>query len=129
MSRLDFLDSAGVGALIACLRTVKEREGDFRLCALSRPVRTLFDLMRIDQAVFGSGVAPMRAAVEFGDGDHADPRQVAETVNLIALAQAASIETKVRMLHPEWEKPQVDAEVEAIRAEQGLAADPTGGLP
>jgi len=47
MSKLDFLDSAGVGALIACLRTVKEREGDFRLCALSRPVRTLFDLMRM----------------------------------------------------------------------------------
>jgi anti-sigma B factor antagonist len=47
MSRLDFLDSAGVGALIACLRTAKEREGEFRLCELSRPVRTLFDLMRM----------------------------------------------------------------------------------
>ncbi|MDZ4163307.1 MAG: STAS domain-containing protein [Burkholderiales bacterium] len=47
MSGLDFLDSAGVGALIACLRTAKEREGDFRLCGLSRPVRTLFDLMRM----------------------------------------------------------------------------------
>lgn len=47
MSRLDFLDSAGVGALIACLRATKDREGEFRLCELSRPVRTLFDLMRM----------------------------------------------------------------------------------
>lgn len=47
MAQLEFLDSAGIGALIACLRTAKEREGDFRVCGLNRPVRTLFDLMRL----------------------------------------------------------------------------------
>lgn len=47
MAQLDFVDSAGVGALIACLRTAKENQGEFRLCNLSRPVRALFDLMRM----------------------------------------------------------------------------------
>jgi len=47
MALLDFVDSSGVGALIACLRTSKESQGEFRLCNLSRPVRALFDLMRM----------------------------------------------------------------------------------
>lgn len=47
MAQLNFVDSAGVGALIACLRTAKESKGEFRLCNLSRPVRALFDLMRM----------------------------------------------------------------------------------
>jgi anti-sigma B factor antagonist len=47
MSELEFLDSAGIGGLIACQRAAKECEGDFRVCGLNRPVRTLFDLMRL----------------------------------------------------------------------------------
>jgi anti-sigma B factor antagonist len=47
MSGLRFVDSAGVGALISCLRVSGESEADFRLCGLSRPVRALFDLMRM----------------------------------------------------------------------------------
>lgn len=92
-------------------------------------VDVLMDLQRIDAAVFKSGVQPFRPQVEFGHQHHQDPAKTAETLNLIGMAQAASIETKVRMLHPEWETPQVLAEVAAIKAEQGLATDPTGGLP
>jgi anti-sigma B factor antagonist len=47
MSGLRFVDSAGVGALISCLRVSGEAEADFRLSGLSRPVRALFDLMRM----------------------------------------------------------------------------------
>ena len=86
-------------------------------------------LLVIDAKVFNSKVAPMRPVVECGHSDHRDPATMANTLNLIGMAQAASIETKVRMLHPEWEKPQVDAEVALIKAEQGLAVDPTGGFP
>jgi anti-sigma B factor antagonist len=47
MSRLKFVDSSGLGALIACLRDANSRKGDFRLSAMSRPVLALFELMRM----------------------------------------------------------------------------------
>ena len=47
MSRLKFVDSSGLGALIACLRDTNSRKGDFRLSAMSRSVLALFELMRM----------------------------------------------------------------------------------
>jgi anti-sigma B factor antagonist len=47
MSHMKFVDSSGLGALIACLRDANSRKGDFRLAAMSRPVRALFELMRM----------------------------------------------------------------------------------
>ncbi len=47
MSALSFVDSSGLGALIACLRETHRRGGDFRLCAMTRPVNALFELMRM----------------------------------------------------------------------------------
>ena len=47
MSRLKFVDSSGLGALIACLRDTNSRKGDFRLCGMSTSVRALFELMRM----------------------------------------------------------------------------------
>ena len=47
MSRLKFVDSSGLGALIACLRETNGRKGDFRLSELSRSVMALFELMRM----------------------------------------------------------------------------------
>lgn len=47
MSHLKFVDSSGLGALIACLRDTNSRKGDFRLSAMSRSVLALFELMRM----------------------------------------------------------------------------------
>ena len=47
MSGVKFVDSSGLGALISCLRQVNGRKGDFRLCAMSKTVRALFELMRM----------------------------------------------------------------------------------
>jgi len=52
LSGVKFIDSSGLGALIACLRKLNEQRGDFRLCQLSRTVRALFELMRMHR-VFG----------------------------------------------------------------------------
>ncbi len=49
MSGVKFVDSSGLGALISCLRMLNSREGDFKLCAMSKSVRALFELMRIDR--------------------------------------------------------------------------------
>lgn len=47
MTAVKFVDSSGLGALISCLRLLNTRRGDFKLCAMSRPVRALFELMRM----------------------------------------------------------------------------------
>ncbi len=44
---VEFIDSAGIGTLISCLRACGERQGQLRLCRLNRPVQALFELMRM----------------------------------------------------------------------------------
>ena len=52
MSKVDFVDSAGLGTLLSVLRQATASGGDFRLCGLTRPVRALFQLVRMHR-VFG----------------------------------------------------------------------------
>jgi anti-sigma B factor antagonist len=47
LADVKFVDSSGLGALIACLRQVNGRKGELRLCAMSKTVRALFELMRM----------------------------------------------------------------------------------
>ena len=47
MSQLEFVDSAGLGALVSCLRQLKATGGDLKLCHLGKPVRALFELVRM----------------------------------------------------------------------------------
>lgn len=97
--------------------------------ALARYVELHLALERVR---FG-GPAEERPNVEFGDSVTESPETVARTVQLLAAAEAVSYETRVRMVHPEWDDQQVQAEVARIRAESGSQVeDPdtfTGGLP
>ncbi|MBB2487052.1 STAS domain-containing protein [Mitsuaria sp. WAJ17] len=47
MAGVQFVDSAGLGALISLLRQLNARGGDLVLCEMSRAVRALFELMRM----------------------------------------------------------------------------------
>lgn len=47
LSRLRFVDSSGLGAFLSCLRHVNAKGGDVKLCGLSKPVRTVFELVRL----------------------------------------------------------------------------------
>lgn len=47
LSHARFVDSSGLGAFLSCLRRVNERGGDLKLCGLSRPVRAVFELVRM----------------------------------------------------------------------------------
>lgn len=49
LSGVAFVDSSGLGALIGCHRQVSGRKGDFRLCSMSKAVRALFELMRMNR--------------------------------------------------------------------------------
>lgn len=47
LSKLTFVDSAGLGALMSCQRQINAAGGEMKLCALSTPVRALFELMQM----------------------------------------------------------------------------------
>jgi len=44
-----FVDSSGFGVLLACLRQVQSNGGELRLCGLHRPVRMLFEVVRMNR--------------------------------------------------------------------------------
>ena len=47
MSALSFVDSSGLGALLGCLRTMNNKNGQLKLFAMARPVQALFELVRM----------------------------------------------------------------------------------
>lgn len=47
MSAVEFVDSSGCGAILSCLRKLNSNGGDLKLCCVTKPVRTLFELVRM----------------------------------------------------------------------------------
>jgi len=47
LSRLRFVDSSGLGAMLSCLRQLSAKSGDLKLCGMSKQVRGLFELVRM----------------------------------------------------------------------------------
>jgi anti-sigma B factor antagonist len=47
VSQLQFVDSSGLGAILSCLRKLNGVGGDLKLCGMTRPVRALFELVRM----------------------------------------------------------------------------------
>lgn len=58
--------------------------------------------------------------VAFSDGITNNLNELANSVKLISDATAASTETKVRLLHPEWSDEFIEAEVKKIIDENGI---------
>ncbi len=46
LSGVDFLDSAGLGLLVALLKRVSERGGDMKIAGLQKKVRMVFEITR-----------------------------------------------------------------------------------
>ena len=47
MTAVSYVDSAGLGVLVACLRTVTAKEGDLKLSGLSPQLKSVFELTRL----------------------------------------------------------------------------------
>ena len=47
MGALNFVDSSGLGALLSTLRSMNSKSGQLRLFGMTRPVRALFELVRM----------------------------------------------------------------------------------
>ena len=46
-----YIDSTGMGALVAAMKQARAAGGDVRLCALQDDVRSIFDLTRLSRAM------------------------------------------------------------------------------
>ncbi|MDX2036728.1 MAG: STAS domain-containing protein [Isosphaeraceae bacterium] len=54
LSALKFIDSSGCGAILACSRRVNPEgvgPGDLKLCAASRQIRTVFEMVRLHKVL------------------------------------------------------------------------------
>jgi anti-sigma B factor antagonist len=47
LSRLHFIDSSGLGAMLSCLRQLSAHGGDLKLSGMSKPVRATIELVRL----------------------------------------------------------------------------------
>ena len=47
LTNLEFVDSSGLGAILSCLRLLNHSGGDLKLCQMQKPVRVLFELVRM----------------------------------------------------------------------------------
>ena len=47
LGKLKFVDSSGLGALLSCLRQLNGMGGDLKLCGMAKPIRALFELVRM----------------------------------------------------------------------------------
>ncbi|TBO59886.1 phage portal protein [Streptomyces kasugaensis] len=77
--------------------------------------------LMLDRVLFSRTTVPERPRVTFGAAVSDDPTSVAQTLSLLTQAQAASVDTRVRILHPDWHDERVQAEVDHILAETGQA--------
>lgn len=83
-------------------------------------------LMDVDRQVFaGPGRGDALPDIEFADAETIEPEVQARTLQLLTLAEAVSLETRVKMLHDDWDQEQVDAEVVKIKADLSMLPDPT----
>ena len=47
LTPLNFIDSSGLGALVTALKAARQAGGDIRLCGLTTPVKSIFELTRL----------------------------------------------------------------------------------
>jgi len=84
-------------------------------------------LLLVDAQFLDGKAKPFPVRVDMADSIQPDPREIGESIELLNRAQAASVEVKVRMAHPDWGEEEVQAEAERLRAELGMMLPDLGG--
>ena len=77
----------------------------------------MYALMWVDKIVYGRNVTPVRPVIVFPDAVLPSLSEMGSTVMAINNAQAASRQTLIKMLHPDWTDEQVDEEVQRMQQE------------
>jgi anti-sigma B factor antagonist len=60
LSRLRFVDSSGMGAILSCLRQLTAKGGELKLCGMTDQVRAIFVLVRMHR-IFDIYATPQEA--------------------------------------------------------------------
>lgn len=94
----------------------RDKKSRYWASALGPFIRTL---VNIDATVFGGERLTDVVQVKFPENAQVDTLELAQTASQLRAAQAASTETLVRMLHPNWDAAEVDDEVAKVLAEAG----------
>jgi len=68
MTEVDFVDSSGLGSLVACLRSVNKLRGDIRIAGLQERVRAVFELIRLHRIfeIYASVTAAVESFLDEG---------------------------------------------------------------
>ena len=74
--------------------------------------------------MFGARLSPSDPVVELGDAVVESTDTIAQTLAQLAQARSASVESRVRILHPTWDDDMVSEEVGRIHAEEGIGPVP-----
>lgn len=63
LNEVSFIDSTGLGAILSCFRRINTDRGELKLCCMSKPVRTLFELVRMNKVfeIYGSEEEAIRS--------------------------------------------------------------------
>lgn len=81
----------------------------------------LFGLLAVHASQFGQrGLVPQRPDVVFPDAVLPSPQELAQTALALSNAKAASLQTLVGMVHPDWDQDQIDEEVQTIKDEEAF---------
>jgi hypothetical protein len=101
---------------------------------LPRILEVMLLLAGLDLADGGCGqtvTKPERPSIEFGDALPEDGGEIVTQVVTAIAGEVMSRETGIRRLHPEWDDPEVDAELQRIRDDLGqeLANDTLPARP
>ena len=84
--------------------------------------RILERMLFIDYIHLGNReIKVVRPTAELNKNGDQDFMSMANSIQMLHGAQAISIDTKVRMLHPDWDEETILAEIEAIKQENGLS--------
>lgn len=124
------------GAADSGLRTATEIKADERLSERTRDKKINYwktlspfflTWLQLDATLYGGEKQVEEPEFRFPAEAQADQESMARTNQMLYAAQSASVETRVRSQHPEWDGETVNTEVKKIMSEFGIgqAADPT----
>ncbi len=51
LNKVTFIDSSGLGVFLSCLKTLQQKGGELKICNITKPVRLLFELVRLHQII------------------------------------------------------------------------------
>lgn len=104
----------------------KGKKENYWAKALKRLVKRMIMVYR--QELGGQVDDTASVNISFSDGITNNLNEIANSVKLLSDAMAVSVDTKVRLIHSDWDEEQIKKEVDRIMEENGIgmAAPPEG---